>query len=527
MLKVLELFAGIGACSSALTRLGIEYEIIDAVEIDRFAIKSFNAIHGTNFEPQDITSWDKNIDADLIMHGSPCQDFSVAGKQAGGDINSGTRSSLMYETIRIVGKLRPKYVVWENVKNLLSVKHKHNFDDYLNTMKSLGYTSYYQVLNAKDYGSPQNRERVFTVSIRNDVDKGFVFPYKQELQIRLKDILENNVEEKYFLKNAQLERMKKTNYESSKFENRVRNENGIAPTLCARDYKDPKCVQIGTLDMKGIEQIKRVYSPKGLSPTLTTMGGGNTEPKIIMHDDSKIRKLTPRECWRLMGFTDEEFEKACYGKEIVYIEGDLKCNAKLKIVKEKQRHTDMETYVLCTTKDMSDTEIQKLTLTKNSILKELNENSLNVNIAIEMLGEQELKECATSIIKCTDYTEMQNTLIKELDRHHMAIIELGKEGKQNTEKYMKIILGENCDQVKLYIISTLIEQIIKSKIYTYIHQQANIQGNIAILEDCRNNLNIMRLLNLKMEYITQKMSNSSLYKQARKFHCCKCISGNI
>lgn len=84
MLKVLELFAGIGACSSALTRLGIEYEIIDAVEIDRFAIKSFNAIHGTNFEPQDIISWDKNIDVDLIMHGSPCQDFSVAGKQAGG-----------------------------------------------------------------------------------------------------------------------------------------------------------------------------------------------------------------------------------------------------------------------------------------------------------------------------------------------------------------------------------------------------------------------------------------------------------
>lgn len=108
----------------------------------------------------------------------------------------------------------------------------------------------------------------------------FKFPEKEELQIRLKDILENNVEEKYFLKNAQLEKIKKTNYESSKFENRARDENGIAPTLCTRDYKDPKCVQIGTLDMKGIDQLKRVYSPKGLSPTLTTMGGGNREPKI-------------------------------------------------------------------------------------------------------------------------------------------------------------------------------------------------------------------------------------------------------
>lgn len=324
----------------------------------------------------------------------------------------------MYETIRIVGKLRPKYVVWENVKNLLSVKHKHNFDDYLNTMKSLGYTNYYQILNAKDYGVPQNRERVFTVSIlgneKYDFPKGnecnskidvvgnympsghdasrivnenglaptvkenhgtvtavainFEFPPKQPLKLKLKDVLEDNVDEKYFLNNAQLERMEKTNYESSKFENRVRNEDGIAPTLCARDYKDPKCVQIGTLDMKGIDQIKRVYSPDGLCPTLTTMAGGNTEPKIIIgnatqdktfieehydnfinknqyipemfnpyhekeikeiaptqtiqcgsttssatvlkYDGSKIRKLTPRECWRLMGFTDDEFNKA-------------------------------------------------------------------------------------------------------------------------------------------------------------------------------------------------------------------------
>lgn len=85
MLRVLELFAGIGACSKALTNLGIEHEIVDAVEIDKFAIQSFNAVHGTNFEPQDITKWDKDINVDLIMHGSPCQDFSVAGRQAGGD----------------------------------------------------------------------------------------------------------------------------------------------------------------------------------------------------------------------------------------------------------------------------------------------------------------------------------------------------------------------------------------------------------------------------------------------------------
>lgn len=205
-LKVLELFGGIGACSNALKKLNIPFEIVDYVEIDKYAVKSFNAIYGTNFEPQDICEYDKNIDVDLIMHGSPCQDFSLAGKQAGGDKDSGTRSSLMYETLRIVEKSKPKYVIWENVKNVLSKKHRHNFDNYLNEMEQLGYKNYYQVLNAKDYGIPQNRERVFTISIRNDIEnemffrgKMFEFPPKQELKLKLKDMLEDEVDDKYYL----------------------------------------------------------------------------------------------------------------------------------------------------------------------------------------------------------------------------------------------------------------------------------------------------------------------------------------
>ena len=160
-IKILELFGGIGACSKALERLEIEYEIADYVEIDKYAVKSFNAIHNSNFEPQDICEWNKDMSVDLIMHGSPCQDFSLAGKQAGGDEGSGTRSSLMYETVRIVEKLKPKYVIWENVKNVISKKHIHNFNNYIERMCELGYTSYYQVLNAKDYGIPQNREREY------------------------------------------------------------------------------------------------------------------------------------------------------------------------------------------------------------------------------------------------------------------------------------------------------------------------------------------------------------------------------
>ena len=198
-LRLLELFGGIGACSKALERLGIDYEIVDYVEIDKYAVKSYNAMHGTNFEPQDICEWNKDIEVDLIMHGSPCQDFSVSGKNLGGDEGSGTRSSLMYETIRIVDKLKPKYVIWENVKNVISKKHKHNYDNYCNRMNELGYTSYGQVLNAKDYGIPQNRERVFTISIRKDLNQTFEFPQKQELKLKLKDMLEDKVDEKYYL----------------------------------------------------------------------------------------------------------------------------------------------------------------------------------------------------------------------------------------------------------------------------------------------------------------------------------------
>lgn len=201
-MKVLELFGGIGACTQALKRLGADVEIVDYVEIDKYAVKSYNAINGTNFSPQDICDWDKNISADLIMHGSPCQDFSVAGRGAGGDEGSGTRSSLMYETVRIVSKIRPNYVIWENVKNVTGKKHRHNFDEYLHRMEELGYSNYWQILNAKNYGVAQNRERVFVISIREDVDTGeFAFPEPMELKKCMADYLDDDVDEKYYINN--------------------------------------------------------------------------------------------------------------------------------------------------------------------------------------------------------------------------------------------------------------------------------------------------------------------------------------
>ena len=270
MLKVLELFAGIGACSKALTNLEIEHEIVDAVEIDKYAIASFNAVHGTDFEPQDICQWDKDIDCDLIIHGSPCQDFSIAGKNAGGDEGSGTRSSLLYESLRIIEKTRPKYVIWENVKNLLGKKHRHNWEAYCERMEQLGYKNYCQVLNAKDYGIPQNRERVFTVSIRKDADSGFKFPARQPLIKHLKDVLETRVDEKYYLSDkaiagymAHTDRHKERG-NGFKFE--PTNGDGTAHTVSTRAGQRPTDNYIkvaGKLDIKGNDQIKRVYDVGG------------------------------------------------------------------------------------------------------------------------------------------------------------------------------------------------------------------------------------------------------------------------
>ena len=328
-LRVLELFGGIGACSKALERLGIDYEIADYVEIDKYAVKSFNAIHNTNFEPQDICEWDKDMEVDLLMHGSPCQDFSISGYNRGGDKDSGTRSSLMYETIRIVKKLRPKYVIWENVKNLLSKKHIHNFNNYLEAMEQLGYTNYYQVLNAKDYGVPQNRERVFTISIRKDFDFDFEFPQKQELRLTIEDIEEHEIADKFVIKKA-LNIKNTKNYiqwsNSGKMQNsqaeRAYYEQGLAPTVSSCNSNGDK-----TQIITSYKEYTNFYTiPRGSDGKLINgsynrvwkkekyVGTINltkiTEIGQLMEQGLIIRKLTPKECWRLMGFDDEDFEQA-------------------------------------------------------------------------------------------------------------------------------------------------------------------------------------------------------------------------
>lgn len=167
MLKVLELFGGIGAFSNALRNLGIEFVVVDYVDIDKYAAKSYNAIYGTDFKPQDIRNWDKNIEVDLICGGFPCQDISLAGQQKG-IIKGETRSGLMYEMMRIINKLKPKYVIAENVKNILADKFRPQLEEYLCFLNDNGYKVSMDILNSKDYGMCQNRERIFIIGVKDE-----------------------------------------------------------------------------------------------------------------------------------------------------------------------------------------------------------------------------------------------------------------------------------------------------------------------------------------------------------------------
>ena len=275
MLRVLEAFSGYGSQSIALRNLGIEYEVVAISEIDKYAIKAYEAIHGPTNNLGDICKIDPSDipDHDLFTYSFPCQDLSVAGKQAG--LGKGTRSGLLYECEKIIEAKKPKYLLLENVKNLVGKKFKPQFGEWLSYLESLGYTNYWKVLNAKDYGVPQNRERVFVVSILGD-HKPYKFANKIPLDKCIADILEDEVDEKYYI--------------NKPFH------------LVNKGHQ-------AELDIKGMDCIKRVYGTNKVAPALTTMQGGLREPKILESLDYRIRKLTPRECFRLMGMRDDAIDK--------------------------------------------------------------------------------------------------------------------------------------------------------------------------------------------------------------------------
>lgn len=269
MIQILELFGGIGSPRKALINLGVPVKAIDYVEIDEKAVKSYNAIFRKNLEYKTQSVVGYNLKPDILIHGSPCQDFSIAGRQAGADEGSETRSSLMWETINIIkqmGLWKPRIVIWENVKNVLSKHMVHNFNRYLNEMEKLGYTNSFEILNSLDFGLPQRRERVFTISMLD----GTKFDFRNLEKIprrQLSEFLENTTEEKYIVK------------------------------------------QDSILRGLGGKGINRATIIKDFAYTITTKPM-RSPAQVIDLGDGRYRYLTERECWRLQGYDDEDFEAA-------------------------------------------------------------------------------------------------------------------------------------------------------------------------------------------------------------------------
>lgn len=212
--RLIELFSGIGAQAKAFERLGVPFESYRSCEIDKYAVMSYNAVHGTNFVPTDITKLHAEdlgiVDRDkftyLLTYSFPCQDLSLAGKRRGMGRDSGTRSGLLWEVERLLkecGENLPQLLLMENVEQVIAEKNKYDFDMWRGSLRNMGYTNKYQVLNAKDYGVPQNRSRCYMLSWLGEYD--YEFPEPIVLKRRLKDVLEDNVDEKYYLTDKQVE----------------------------------------------------------------------------------------------------------------------------------------------------------------------------------------------------------------------------------------------------------------------------------------------------------------------------------
>ncbi len=416
-IRLIELFAGIGSQAMALRDLGADFEHYRVVEFDKFAITSYNAIHGTDFPTMDIV---KIRGADLgvtetdkycyiMTYSFPCQDLSVAGKQKGMTKGSGTRSGLLWEVERLLNEVEnlPQVLVMENVPQVHSQANMQDFQKWIEFLESKGYSNYWEDLNAKDYGVAQNRERCIMVSLFGQWN--FKFPQEIPLDKTMKDYLEDVVEEKYYIKTEKSQKLiqklitngtldKTADYEmDGNFNQRgkVHGENSICRTIlgCGHAGNEPKvCVDLSinnpfvntvsnciTAKDRGISNQKQcgngvverrlgniygfdggnyagnVYDKENLSPTIRTFQGGNQQPMIVamrgrnpsnpsdrtagspteqrlepssqglcntltsvqkdnlvmeININYRIRKLTPLECWRLMGFSDRDFHAA-------------------------------------------------------------------------------------------------------------------------------------------------------------------------------------------------------------------------
>jgi DNA-cytosine methyltransferase len=478
------------------------------------------------------------------------------------------------------------------VKGLISDDSGNTFNEWLNYLggKSVNgtgtmfpidgcvpYHIYWKVLNAKDYGVPQNRERVFIVGIRDDKDSFFNFPKVEPLTKRLKDVLEPEVDEKYYLSEKMVNVL--THHKNPIIKNETPEKSACIHAgyfkMGGRDQQyvkdtieEPKVIQLNPSKESGGKQPfqqNRVYDINGIMTTLDTDSGrknileietkidydntdasglylncsknfdrgplyglsrglkaGNHDAGVIFKN--RIRKLTPIEAFRLMDFPDSLVENARNYKKNIYFhfiysifaknKQETIWNAKLKVVKEQQTPKNLETYVLCTTKECIKMEALMTLRQKKNPKIEKKENVLNVNFAIEVLGGLGQKECATNIIKWTDCTETLYTMM--LKKGSQVVVDISDTitEKDCIEPLWKITLEENLKEERLFITLILLKQIIKSKIYTYVKMRPNTQKYISSIINYEKNSDTLSLSYLRMDYTEQLVSDSMLYKQA-------------
>lgn len=359
-IRLIELFAGIGSQAKALENLNANFEHYRVCEFDEFAIRSYNAVHHTNFETSDITELKGQdlqiVDTDkfiyIVTYSFPCQDLSLAGNQKGMSKGNNTRSGLLWEVERLLNECEelPQVLLMENVPQVHAERNAADFRKWISFLENKGYSSFYDDLNAKNYGIPQNRNRCFMVSILGNYD--YVFPPKCVLTLRLKDLLETNVNEKYYLSEKAIESIRNSNFAQK--QNQLQTGD-ICGTLLSRDYKDPKCVIVREATKQGyaeayegdsinldqpnsktrrgrvgkqvaqtlttscnqavVEPIaydeqNNYFRKDGCIGTLTTDGSSPKHNNRIIETNLRIRKIIPKEAWRLMGFDDEDFENA-------------------------------------------------------------------------------------------------------------------------------------------------------------------------------------------------------------------------
>jgi DNA (cytosine-5)-methyltransferase 1 len=328
-LKVGSDFSGVGAFDQALKRLGINYETIFACDMDKYARQTFIENYGEpKYYPENV--YDREIpkeSVDIYMTSPPCQAFSIAGKRKG---ETEERGVLFYNSHQFIIKNKPRYFIFENVKGLLSDDNGKTFQrwiDYLSKSvngqpvifpheESANYHVYYQVLNSKDYGVPQNRERIFIIGIRDDENNNFTFPPKEHLTKRLKDVLEDDVDEKYFLSDAAIKSiiLNDNNLQKSKVNPEVASALQTPGNACGV-YKGMTAInvlKVKSATKRGFEianegdsinfsqpnsETRRGRVGKKVSQTLETQCNQG-----IIQD--RIRRLTPRECFRLQDFPD-------------------------------------------------------------------------------------------------------------------------------------------------------------------------------------------------------------------------------